>query len=59
MKKKSLLFITLFLYIISFAQTTANLSSTNNINRGFQVSLRGGYDVLPLYNNNTPYIVVP
>lgn len=56
MKKKSLLFITLFLYIISFAQTTANLSSTNNINRGFQVSLRGGYDVLPLYNNNTPYI---
>ncbi|WP_082504603.1 MULTISPECIES: OmpA family protein [unclassified Chryseobacterium] len=56
MKTKNLLIIILqFCMMIYYAQAP-NLSTTNAINKGFQLSLRGGYDALPIYNNNTPYI---
>lgn len=56
MKNKILIILILhFCMFFSFSQTT-NLNSTNNINKGLQISLRGGYDVYPVYNNNTPYI---
>ncbi|MCH5690454.1 hypothetical protein LWM68_43215 [Niabella sp. W65] len=40
------------LMIAVIAQSNPN-STTRN---GFSASLRGGYDGLPFYNNNTPYI---
>ena len=55
MKTKYLLIFMFFIGVFTLAQTQ-NLSTTNNINKGFQISLRGGYDALPIYNNNTPYI---
>jgi len=40
------------LMIVVTAQTCSNSTSP----RRFVASLRGGYDALPFYNNNTPYI---
>lgn len=56
MKKKILLIVLLQFCFTYFFGQTASLSSTNDINRGFQISLRGGYDAIPIYDNNTPYI---
>ena len=55
MKTKYFSILLLLICVLMFAQTP-NLSSTNNINKGFQISVRGGYDALPNYKNNTPYI---
>lgn len=56
MKKKIILLILLQFCFTYFWGQTISLSSTNDINRGFQISLRGGYDAFPVYDNNTPYI---
>lgn len=57
MKTKIITIMLFVLFIFQLkAQTQPNLSATNTQNKGFQISLRGGYDALPIYNNNTPYI---
>ncbi|MBD8083900.1 OmpA family protein [Chryseobacterium caseinilyticum] len=56
MKKRILLIIMLQFCFSYFFGQTASVNSENNINKGFQISLRGGFDAIPVYNNNTPYI---
>ncbi|WP_298119469.1 OmpA family protein [Flavobacterium sp.] len=57
MKQFKILLFILFASIIykTNAQVTTPVASTVN-NSGFQFSLRGGYDLIPMYDNNTPYI---
>jgi outer membrane protein OmpA-like peptidoglycan-associated protein len=53
---KTILFIlfTSIVYKTSAQVATPTSSSIND--SGFQFSLRGGYDLYPMYDNNTPYI---
>ncbi len=55
MKNIIILIFLMFSFTIGFSQTV-NWSTANNHNRSLQISLRGGYDLMPNYNNNTPYI---
>jgi outer membrane protein OmpA-like peptidoglycan-associated protein len=55
MKKIILTLAFLFVYITNNAQVTTPVTNTIN-SSGWQFSLRGGYDILPMYDNNTPYI---
>lgn len=51
----------LFWAVISLAATaqaqSVSTSSTDSVHKsGFYGSIRGGYDLIPMYDNNTPYI---
>jgi outer membrane protein OmpA-like peptidoglycan-associated protein len=51
---KLLVLFCLVIFTSSYSQTTTEETSINN--SGWQFSLRGGYDLKPMYQNNTPYI---
>jgi outer membrane protein OmpA-like peptidoglycan-associated protein len=56
MKKLIILIAFIFgIYSNLIAQVTTPVSTPIN-DSGWQFSLRGGYDIIPMYNNNTPYI---
>lgn len=56
MKKLIIIIVLLFGFISNnYAQITTPVSSPIN-NSGWQFSLRAGYDIIPMYNNDTPYI---
>lgn len=45
------------LFTLSLSASSFSQTVTPPVNRsGFRASVRGGYDVLPMYQNNTPYI---
>ncbi|WP_131536530.1 OmpA family protein [Pedobacter nototheniae] len=53
--KKTIYLLAIFLVgtLSAWSQTT----TTDSLNRsGFRASIRAGYDILPMYKNNTPYI---
>lgn len=51
------LFLWMVLFILSLSVSGFSQMGTSPVNRsGFRASVRAGYDVLPMYNNNTPYI---
>lgn len=52
---KKLLIVLFVLQALTFAGA-GQVNSQGMSSKGFSTSLRGGYDGLPFYNNNTPYI---
>lgn len=53
--KKLIYFLAIFL--AAYSSAWAQSSTIDSVNRsGFRTSIRGGYDILPMYNNNTPFI---
>lgn len=55
--KFKILFLLCFILLNNIkAQTPTTPVKPGLYNRGLQFSVRGGYDLIPVYNNNTPYI---
>lgn len=56
MKKFKIISVLIFGFISNnYAQISTTVPTPTD-KSGWQFSLRGGYDIIPMYNNNTPYI---